>query len=479
MSVGHASVGQGGNWATDVARRYHDATKHSFESVRRSSHRLDWANRPHPFKEYVALEPLPLPAELPELDVAALDAIAGRGGPPAELDQAGLARLLRWGAGVVRTRALPGGDVYHFRTYSSAGALYPVEVYVATTDGLFHFHPLEVVLRRLRAEDVRRAAGTPAAAILILTAILWRTAWKYQARGYRHLFWDAGTMLANLLALASSAGLRPRLLTGFVDDELDRLLGIDGRREATLAVVTLSEDEPPRPESLEPLTLEFAPLSRSEVRYPIAEELHAASRLGDDGEVGRYRAGLPPEPAAARPPSVSGDPLERVLRRRVSVRDFARDPVPRERIVDLIGRALGPVPGDVGRLVRVALIANAVEGLEPGVHDFETPDRLELVRTGELRGLAGYLVLEQALGARAAAVLFLMADLDRVLAVLGNRGYRAAQLEAGIVAGRIQVGAFALGWGATCSTFYDDDVARAVAPERGDSPLLCVALGRR
>jgi hypothetical protein len=163
----------------------------------------------------------------------------------------------------------------------------------------------------------------------------------------------------------------------------------------------------------------------------------------------------------------------------VSVRDFARDPVPRERIVDLIGRALGPVPGDVGRLVRVALIANAVEGLEPGVHDFETPDRLELVRTGELRGLAGYLVLEQALGARAAAVLFLMADLDRVLAVLGNRGYRAAQLEAGIVAGRIQVGAFALGWGATCSTFYDDDVARAVAPERGDSPLLCVALGRR
>src|SRR5919201_1914428 len=54
-----------------------------------------------------------------------------------------------------------------------------------------------------------------------------------------------------------------------------------------------------------------------------------------------------------------------------------------------------------------------------------------------------------------------MADLDRALDALGNRGYRAAQLEAGIVAGRLQVGAFALGWGATASTFYDDDSAVA------------------
>jgi SagB-type dehydrogenase family enzyme len=469
----------GGNWATEVARRYHEATKHSYESVRSSSHRLDWANRPHPFKEYLSLDPVPLPAELPRAAISALAAVGGYEASPAPLDHAGLARVLQWGAGVVRTRVLAGGETYHFRTYSSAGALYPIEVYLGTADGLFHFHPLELALRRLRPDDVRAAVGVPAAAALFLTGILWRTAWKYQARGYRHLFWDAGTMLANLLALASSAGLGPRLLTGFVDTELDRLLGIEGRHEATLAVMTLGEDEPPRLESLAPLTSEVAPLSRAEVRYLLAEELHAASRLGDDEEVRKYRAELSQHPASAPPPPADGDPLEPVLRRRVSVRDFGPAPLPREALVDLIGRALGPIPADVGPIVRVALIANAVDGVEPGVHDFEPPDRLEVVHAGELRGLAGYLVLEQWLGARAAAVLFLMADLDRVLAALGNRGYRAAHLEAGIVAGRLQVGAFALGWGATCSTFYDDDVTRAVAPERGDSPLLCVAIGHR
>jgi hypothetical protein len=286
-------------------------------------------------------------------------------------------------------------------------------------------------------------------------------------------------MLANLLALAGSAGLRPRLLTGFADAELDRLLGIDGRLEATLAVLAVGQNEPGGGTAFEPIALEVAPLSRAEVRYPIAEQVHTASRLRNEDEVSRYRAGLPPRPTMPVAPPVSGEPLEPVLQRRRSVRDFAFDPLPSSELSDLLARALGPIPADIGRLVRAVVVANAVEGLEPGVHDFEPPARFDLVRSGDLRRLAGYLVLEQYLGARAAAVVFLMADLDRTLAALGNRGYRAAQLEAGIVAGRLQVGAFALGWGATCSTFYDDDVTREVAPDRGDSPMLCVALGRR
>jgi hypothetical protein len=86
-------------------------------------------------------------------------------------------------------------------------------------------------------------------------------------------------------------------------------------------------------------------------------------------------------------------------------------------------------------------------------------------------------MLEQAHGARCAAAVFLLADLDAVLGALGGRGYRWAQLEAGIRAGRLQVGAFALGWGATASTFYDDDVSRAF--ESRESPMLAVAVGRR
>jgi SagB-type dehydrogenase family enzyme len=189
---------------TNPARRYHERTKHSYESVRRGARGLDWANQPVPYKDYpgIPLEPLP-----PHLE-----------------------RLLRLGAGVVRRRR-----GYEFRTYSSAGALYPIEVYVATADGLFHFHPRELALRRLRDEDVREALGG-GEAVLALTGILWRTAWKYEARGYRHLFWDAGTMLANLLELAPSGA---RVVTGFVDDEVNALLGVDGEDEAAIALLRL------------------------------------------------------------------------------------------------------------------------------------------------------------------------------------------------------------------------------------------------
>jgi SagB-type dehydrogenase family enzyme len=138
--------------------------------------------------------------------------------------------MLRLGAGVVRRR----GD-YEFRTYSSAGALYPIEVYVATADALFHFDPRQPGLHRLGNEDVRVALGG-GETVFALTGILERTAWKYGARGYRHLFWDAGTMLANLLELAPGEA---RVLTGFVDDEINEVLGVDGEEEAALALLQL------------------------------------------------------------------------------------------------------------------------------------------------------------------------------------------------------------------------------------------------
>jgi SagB-type dehydrogenase family enzyme len=488
------------NWDIDVARAYHERTKHSYESVRRSGHFLDWDNKPHPFKEYVRLEPIALPRELPRPDVAAMDALADGAQEPGALDLPQLARLLRWGAGVVRSRAVPGGEVYHFRTYSSAGALYPVEVYVACgrlpelSAGLYHFHPGEFALRRLRDADVRaplaNAAATPdlaeAGAVLVLSGILWRTAWKYQARGYRHLFWDAGTMLANLLALGWSARLAPRIVTGFVDRDVNDLLGVDGEREAALALFAVGRGEAAQrrgeaaqtPAELPSLDLEVAPLSREEVPYPEAHALHRASTLIDVEDVRRYRGSPIEEATAAVVASSSREPLETVLRRRGSVREFATDAVPSQELAAVLSRAMGPIPSDVAPSNRLSLIANAVEGVEPGSYDFTPPDRFVLGRPGRFRRQAGFLVLEQPLGALAAATHFFLADLDAVLARHGNRGYRSAQLEAGIRTGRVYLGAYALGFAATASTFYDDAVSEFLARKTAESPLLAVALGR-
>jgi SagB-type dehydrogenase family enzyme len=443
------------NWEPEIARAYHEATKHTAASVRSPGRGLDWANRPSPYKEYGGLDTVAAPTEL--------------------------VRLLRWGAGTVRRRAHDRADGIEFRTYSSAGALYPIEVYVASGDlGLCHFHPAELVLRRLRREDVRPTIAAAAAdaaladaeAILVLTGILWRTSWKYGARGYRHLFWDAGTMLANLLELAPLA----RVVTGFVDDEVNRVVAVDGEREAALALLALGEGHSPAVGRLEPerLELDAAPLSARERDEPIARELHGASRLASGDDVARYRDAA--SPRSGRAPERLVD-LESVLRRRGSVRAFSREPLPEAQLARVLAHALDPIPADAAPCNELYAIVNNVEGLPRGTYRFEAPDRFRLLRAGDFRLHAGYLALEQAFAARAAASLFLMTALDAVLERLGNRGYRWAQLEAGIRTGRVYLGAAALRLGATASTFYDDDVSRFLAPEL--SPLLCVAIGRR
>ena len=75
--------------------------------------------------------------------------------------------------------------------------------------------------------------------------------------------------------------------------------------------------------------------------------------------------------------------------------------------------------------------------------------------------------------------VFFLADLDRAFARFGNRGYRAAQLEAGITGGRLYLSAYALRLGASGLTFYDDDVTTFFSPHAGrKSAMFLVALGK-
>jgi SagB-type dehydrogenase family enzyme len=156
-----------------------------------------------------------------------------------------------------------------FRTAPSAGALYPTELYAVCgplpglPPGVYHFEPAEFALRRLRDGDFRArlAAAAPAVAglplCLVLTGIPWRTTWKYRERGYRHLFWDAGAIVANLLVVAAAAGWDARVLVGFVDQEVAGLLGIGEPEEYLLGLVTVAAPaaaEPADPRRWRPST---------------------------------------------------------------------------------------------------------------------------------------------------------------------------------------------------------------------------------
>src|SRR5512141_3158319 len=84
-------------------------------------------------------------------------------------------------------------------------------------------------------------AVAAAPALLVCTSTFWRNAWKYQARAYRHCFWDSGTLLANLLAVAAADGVPARVVLGFVDGVVNDLLGLQTQREVALALVALGD----------------------------------------------------------------------------------------------------------------------------------------------------------------------------------------------------------------------------------------------
>jgi nitroreductase len=125
------------------------------------------------------------------------------------------------------------------------------------------------------------------------------------------------------------------------------------------------------------------------------------------------------------------------------------------------------------------LIVHAVDGLDPGAYVFHrNRGMLESLKQGNFRDQAGYLGLEQQLPADAAVDIFFLADLPPIFEGLGNRGYRAVQLEAGILGGKLYLAAYAQRLGATGLTFYDDDVTRFFSPHaERKSAIFLVAVG--
>ena len=239
----------------------------------------------------------------------------------------------------------------------------------------------------------------------------------------------------------------------------------------------------------------FLPYSDHEVDYQAIRAIHAASSLDRPLDVAMWRAAAP---AALGEPSlgqgealprlssdgVSPDPIETVILKRGSSRRFRPDPMSVDQLGTLLHAATRGIPGDflAGsglELNQAYLIANAVQGLPSGSYAVgPSGSDVQRLSTGDFRKRAEYLALTQQLAADAAVNVYFLADLAPVLERLGNRGYRAAQLEASITAGKLYLGAYALGLGASGLTFFDDDVTAFFSPHAaGKSVMFLITVG--
>ena len=480
------------NSDTSAARSFHDATKLSYISL---------ATKPPLYKSYPGLPTVPLPADMPSPDAATLPAVGGvMSGNRGPLDLAAIAQLLHYSAGLIRRSTLRTAGEVHYRAAASAGALYPIELYVVCGDlpdlpaGVYHYAPATNSLSLLRQGDYRGnladAAGrhpgiAEAPATIICTCVFWRSAWKYRERGYRYCYWDNGTILANMTATASALGLPAEIVAGFVDAEVDALLGLPSSSEASEASFCLVPvgSGSTAPTAISPLGAAAAGVLGVERRteYPETSALHAGSVLADSAEVASLRDDASRSHPAVDPSGwPESAPLGATIAHRGSTRRFAREPMPAGRLEALLSASTSQVRADYGGgVIDTYLIVNAAEGIAPGTYYYSpAKGELELLAEGEFREEAGHLCFEQALGADSSAVAYFMADLDAILSRFGNRGYRLAQLEAGIIGGRMYLTSHAMGLGATGMTFYDDAVTAFFSPHAaGKSLMFLVGLG--
>jgi SagB-type dehydrogenase family enzyme len=500
----------------DATWAYHNGTKHAHERLYAEPHYLDWENQPLPFKVYKTLDPMPLPRDLLSSGVPALAAVSAHTAPAGDSSVLTLplvASLLYFSAGITKRKSYPGGDIL-FRAAACTGALYHIELYLVCGNlpdleaGVYHFGPGDFGLRRLRRGDYRSilmhaTGGEPSVATaplsLICTGTYWRNAWKYRARTYRHCFWDSGTIVANLLAVSAAYQVPARIVMGFVDATVNQLLGLDVEREVALTLVTLGHDpdqQPGHPPAMEPLSLETVPLSPKEIDYPAIRAMHAASSLAYEAEAEAWHGPTPthpwPDPTGKLVPlqalndtELPTETVEQVILRRGSTRRFGREPISFPELSTMLQRATREIPADFreppgAMLNDLYLIINAVEDVPNGAYVFR-PERqaLELLRQGSFRREAGHLGLMQEIPADASVDVFFLTDLQPILQRFGNRGYRAAQLEAGLMGGKLYLSAYAQRLGASGLTFFDDDVTHFFSPHAvGKSVMFLVALGQ-
>jgi SagB-type dehydrogenase family enzyme len=442
----------------DAARLYHRLSSFTFwpgddlpppiphelvvqDFVSLEPHRLPPAWKVYP----PGLPTVDLPRDWPGTAPPATTVLAGQAPvPAARPDLVSLSRLLHLSAGVVRIRRSrpPYDHWWTFRAAGSAGGRFPLELYVSAhgvdglDDGVWWYEPQRHALVRI---------GPPAmgdAAALVVTGVPWRTGWKYAERGFRHVYWDAGSMLAQTLAVAISGGLAPRLWTHLPDAGVTALVGADGVQEWPVAVVGLGPGEP----AIRPAGDATSGSLGDEPReFPLVTLVQHAGDGDALGDAWRDAAPLPD-------PAPSSDNLDAIVLRRGSARRL--DPtasVPRDAFRFLVAAALR------GARTPHVLAVHAADGVEPGLYRWPELDRS--VRAGNLRAELLSVCWDQDLGGDASFVTIGAVD----LAVADDRGYREAQLDAGIVSGRLHLAAYALGLGASGMAFLDDEIEALLA----------------
>lgn len=467
----------------------------SYDRRRMEGYSLDWATQPRTGKDYPGLPRIPLPDRFGFPGVTLERALEGpAAGAPQRLTRERLARILFCAYGATARSRHPGGE-FLYRSAPSAGALYPVEIYLALAEpqagecglepGLYHYPSPEHGLTRLRSGGIG-----PGQSLFFLTAITFRSAWKYRARAFRYCGLDTGHAAENLVLALRAEGYDPAFAEDLPGPKADAFLGLDPAREWSLLALSLGGPEekagPALPEPTPEEREKLAPAGRvsdGEKTYPELEKIRALAGLPRTRAAENAEApglGLEPGEWAELPlPDETGSDPEDSLGKRLvlrrSKRNFVRTPFPAGEMARLarMMRLETDLP------FRVGMLLGGVEGIADGFYLLDrAARRMAFVRSGDLCREMAEGCLDQAWLGQAAVHFLFLADLAGLDRSGGPRAYKEALILAGRLGQRAYLGAARSGLGCCgVGAFYDDECRELLGLSRDSRMLYLVAAG--
>jgi SagB-type dehydrogenase family enzyme len=376
------------------------------------------------------------------------------------------------------------------RSWASAGALYPCELYMVATevkglkDGLYHFTAQTPGLHLLWEGKLALAASKitgqrPQRLTFFITTLFWRSLWKYSSRAYRYCLLDTGHILANLELSLAAYGLETNSTLDFADVSAGVFLGLATEDEATLAALSTGGepmDPGPADPGLPPFDRQYSPLSAKMGRDSLLLKTHKSSNL-ETPLTNRLWPALPaPEKAlpCPEPAPLEASFLEAIKKRR-SRRNFLARPLEAKSAAALIKYSLPK-----NSPIRAMLLISPGGDIPGGKYLYHPgPELLEpREATADFGRLLGRACLGQAWVGQAGAAFVLWANLKELSTESGLRSYRHAMIQAGKAGQRIYLTSQALSLGCCgVGAFYDQETNQVAALPQGGESLYVVAAG--
>lgn len=507
-----------------LAQHYHERTKYDPETINAKAQGLDFSTQPLPYKEYrlgseVDLKPY-------------LEANPQTGEWPMEVTWwQRLSRLLINSYGLTARMPTVTNEVFYLRAAPSAGGLYPAEIYLISRGtsllpaGLYNYQARTHSLWRFWDEHVWQGLQEacfwhPALEhthlAIVVTAVFYRSVWRYQDRAYRRIFLDSGHLLGNIELAAALTDYRPHLIGGFADRSVNELLYLDEAQEGAIAVIPLADllaveqnlsrgctalptqavyDYPTWPDG------ELLPALHRATCIPIVSEVVDYYKLSkatqpDGPTLGTDKYNLPfcLKVSTQSAPMFWGESLtelENTILKRRSTRRYSGDTLTLTELNVLldftyqpqhyISQGIDGAPDyfDLSQ-VQTFIAVSGVEGLEEGCYHY-APHAQELrqIRFKNLRRELHFLCLGQDLGRDAAAVIFHTADLEQAIGTYGDRAYRYLHMDAGHLGQRLNLAAIHMGLGVSgIGGFFDNQVNEVLGIPEDEAVLYITTLGK-